>query len=84
VPAIVITGSPSVSTAVRSMHLAVVVEYLIKPADAAELLRCVRPAVATGGLWGLVVQAYDELKARDGADLYDPAAAVGKRAQSQV
>ena len=50
-PAIVLTGYPSVSTAVQSLHLAVVVEYLIKPVTPMELLRCVGPAVAAGRFW---------------------------------
>jgi CheY-like chemotaxis protein len=66
-PAIVLTGYPSVSTAVQSLHLAVVVEYLIKPVTSMELLRCVGPAVATGRLWRTAFQAYDEMTARPGA-----------------
>ena len=66
-PAIVLTGYPSVSTAVQSLHLAVVVEYLIKPVTPMELLRCVGPAVATGRFWRTAFQAYDEMTARPGA-----------------
>jgi CheY-like chemotaxis protein len=63
-PVIVLTGAPSVSTAVQSLYLAVVVEYLIKPIDPMELLRCVGPAVATGWFWQATFQAYDKMIAR--------------------
>jgi hypothetical protein len=66
-PAIVLTSHPSVSTAVQSLHLAVVVEYLIKPVTTMELLRCVGPAVATGRFWRRAFQAYDEMTVRSDA-----------------
>jgi DNA-binding response OmpR family regulator len=65
-PVIVLTGYPSVSTAVRSLYLAVVVEYLIKPVDPMELLRCVGPAVSTGQFWRATFQVYDKLMVRVG------------------
>jgi DNA-binding response OmpR family regulator len=65
-PVIVLTGSPSVATAVRSLYLAVVVEYLIKPVDPVELLHCVGPAVSTGRFWRATFQAYDKLIVRVG------------------
>jgi DNA-binding response OmpR family regulator len=70
-PVIVLTGSPSVSTAVRSLYLAVVVEYLIKPVDPMELLRCVGPAVSTGRFWRATFQVYDKLMVRVG-DMESP------------
>jgi CheY-like chemotaxis protein len=63
-PVIVLTGYPSVSTAVRSLYLAVVVEYLIKPVDPVELLRCVGPAVSTGRFWRATFQVYDKVMVR--------------------
>jgi DNA-binding NtrC family response regulator len=63
-PVIVLTGSPSVLTAVQSLYLAVVVEYLIKPVDPVELLRCVGPAVTTGRFWQAAFQTYNEVRAR--------------------
>jgi len=66
VPAIVITGYPSVSTAVQSLHLAFVVEYLIKPVNPAELFSCVGPAVTTGRFWRVAFQAYNQLQAQAG------------------
>jgi DNA-binding response OmpR family regulator len=63
-PVIVLTGSPSVLTAVQSLYLAVVVEYLIKPVDPVELLRCVGPAVTTGRFWRAAFQTYHEMTAR--------------------
>jgi hypothetical protein len=63
---IVLTGSPSVSTAVRSLYLAVVVEYLIKPVDPTELLHCVGSAVSTGQFWRATFQAYGKLMVRVG------------------
>jgi DNA-binding response OmpR family regulator len=65
-PVIVLTGSPSVSTAVRSLYLAVVVEYLIKPVDPTELLHCVGSAVSTGQFWRATFQAYGKLMVRVG------------------
>jgi hypothetical protein len=49
------------------LHLAVVVEYLIKPVTTMELLRCVGPAVATGRFWRRAFQAYDEMTGRSDA-----------------
>src|SRR2546425_4135904 len=47
IPVIVVTGSPSVPTAVESLRLSVV-DYLIKPVDFPVVLHCVSRAIDKG------------------------------------
>src|SRR5437660_4078389 len=47
IPVIVVTGYPSVPTAVESLRLSVV-DYLIKPVDFPVVLHCVSRAIGTG------------------------------------
>jgi FixJ family two-component response regulator len=66
IPVIVVTGYPSVSTAVESLHLAVT-DYLVKPLDFPGLLHSIARALEQRRIWQDLHHSRDDARAWLGA-----------------